>query len=191
MWIDLPSHWIWLLNLVGIPVIHLGISWVFTRVERENFPPDSFLFRSRTWEEGGAIYQTLFRIRSWKDWLPDAATWFNGFAKRKLGDRDPEYLHAFIGETCRSEAAHVVQFLAIHITLIWNPWPTSAVILILYSILSNLPCFLVQRFTRLRLRRLLAGVERRTKNTSPSTVSANTCSTTCDTPRTEHRNHTP
>lgn len=168
MLINLPSHWIWVLNMVAIPVIHLGISWVFTRMKRERFPPDSVFFRSRRWEKGGAVYQTLFWIRSWKDRLPDAATWFNGFAKRNLGDRDPEYLRAFIGETCRSEAAHAVQLSALLITLIWNPWPTSAVIMILYAILSNLPCLLVQRFTRLRLRRLLAGVESGRINASSS-----------------------
>jgi glycosyl-4,4'-diaponeurosporenoate acyltransferase len=159
MWVELPDLWIVILNVVGIPVIHLGISWVFTRMKRERFDPESFLFRSRKWEHAGAIYQNLFRIRAWKDLLPDAAPWFNGFAKRKLSDRDPEYLRAFIAETCRSEAAHYAQIPGILLTLIWNPWPVAAVVMIVYSILSNLPCLLLQRFTRIRLRRFLAEVE--------------------------------
>lgn len=159
MWLDLPNLWIVVLNLVGIPAIHLGVSWWFTKLDRSRFDPESWLFRERPTEQGGTVYQTLFRIRNWKGLLPDAAPWFDGFAKGKLADKDPAYLRAFIAETCRGEAAHYAQIPGILLTLIWNPWPVAACVMIVYAFASNLPCLLLQRFTRARLRSFLEEVE--------------------------------
>ncbi len=158
MWLELSNVWIVVLNALGIPAIHLGISWLFTKLDRERFDAASWLFRGRPIEEGGVIYQTLFRIRSWKHLLPDAAPWFDGFAKGKLADKDPAYLRAFIAETCRGEAAHYAQIPGILLTLIWNPWPVAAIVMIVYAFASNLPCLILQRFTRARLKKLLEEV---------------------------------
>lgn len=163
MWVDLSNLWIVILNVIGIPAIHLGISWLFTRLPRSQFRPDTFLLRERSWERGGGFYQKWFRIRQWKDYLPDAAPWFDGFAKGKLKDRDPEYLRQFIAETCRGELAHYAQIPGIWLTLIWNPWPVAAMVMIIYALLSNLPCILLQRFTRARLQGFLAEVEEDTR----------------------------
>ena len=158
MWLELSNLWIVVLNALGIPAIHLGISWLFTRLDRGRFDPESWLFCERPIEGGGAVYQTLFRIRSWTHLLPDAAPWFDGFAKGKLADKDPVYLRAFIAETCRGEAAHYAQIPGILLTLIWNPWPVAAIVMIVYAFASNLPCLILQRFTRARLRKFLEEV---------------------------------
>ena len=155
MWLDLPNFWIVICNLLAIPAIHLGISWWFTKLDRGCFDPDAWLYRERSWEEGGKVYQNLFRIRRWKHLLPDAAPWFAGFAKGRLGDKDRAHLHVFLVETCRGEAAHWAQIPGILLTLTWNPWPVAAAVMAAYAILSNLPCLLLQRFTRARLRRVL------------------------------------
>lgn len=158
MWLDLPNLWIVTLNVIGIPAIHLGISWLYTKMDRSRFDPASPFYRERSWERDGDFYQRLFRIRLWKAKLPDAASWFDGFAKRSLKERDPAYLQTFIAETCRGEAAHYAQILGLFLTLIWNPWPIAAGVMMVYALLSNLPCILLQRFTRARLRKLLAGL---------------------------------
>ncbi|MDF2377454.1 MAG: hypothetical protein P1U81_14525 [Verrucomicrobiales bacterium] len=160
MLLDLSNVWIVLLNVVGIPAIHLSISWIYTRMDRDRFDPQSALFRIRPPEAGGDLYQRLFRIRRWKHLLPDAAPWFDGFAKGKLGDKDPVYLRAFIAETCRGEAAHYAQIPGILLTLFWNPWPVAAIVMIVYAFLSNLPCLILQRFTRARLEGFLKEVNR-------------------------------
>ncbi|MEM9016791.1 MAG: hypothetical protein AAGC68_07235 [Verrucomicrobiota bacterium] len=159
MWLELSNLWIVILNVIAIPALHLGVSWIYTQMRRDRFKPDSFLFRERSWERGGHIYQRLFKIRKWKSRLPDAAPWFDGFAKGKLSDKDPTYLRAFITETCRGEAAHYAQIPALWLTLIWNPWPVAAIVMFVYAIVSNLPCLLLQRFTRARMREFLAEVE--------------------------------
>lgn len=156
MWLELSNLWIVILNVVAIPSIHFGISWWFTKLDRSRFDPDAWLFRQRRIEEGGTVYQTLFRIRRWKHLLPDAAPWFKGFAKGRLGDKNPAHLRVFIAETCRGEAAHYAQIPGILLTLLWNPWPVAAGVMIVYAFASNLPCILLQRFTRARLRRVVA-----------------------------------
>lgn len=161
MWIELPNVWIVVLNVLVVPSIHLGVSWWFTRMPQAAFDAGSFLFRQRKWENGGAFYHAVFRIRQWKRLLPDAAPWFNGFAKRNLNEKDPEYLRAFRKETCRGEAAHYTQAVVLMVTLVWNPWPVAAVVMAVYAVLSNLPCILIQRFTRCRLNHLLTGLEKR------------------------------
>lgn len=158
MWLELPNLWIVILNVLGIPAIHLGVSWGFTKLDRSWFDPASSLFREHRIEEGGTVYQTLFRVRRWKHLLPDAAPWFDGFAKGKLGDKDPAYLRAFIVETCRGEAAHYAQIPALLLTLVWNPWPVAAIVMTAYAVLSNLPCLILQRFTRARLRNYLTAL---------------------------------
>ncbi|NNE92238.1 MAG: hypothetical protein HKN23_11370 [Verrucomicrobiales bacterium] len=152
MFLELPKLWIVVLNVFGIPAIHLGVSWLFTRMPRRWFNPASPFFRERSCENGGRLYESVFKIRRWKRLLPDAAPWFDGFAKKNLRSVDPDYLRAFIAETCRGEAAHVAQVFALAgILLLWNPWPVAAIVMIVYAIFSNLPCILLQRHTRIRL----------------------------------------
>ncbi len=158
MLLELSNLWIVILNVIGIPAIHLGISLIFTRLKRGQFCPGSFLFRARPWEKNGVFYQRVFRIRQWKGLIPDASPWFDGFAKGSLRKKDPEYLRQFIQETCRGEAAHYAQVPGILLTLIWNPWPVAAIVMIFYAFLSNMPCILIQRFTRARMRHVLSGL---------------------------------
>lgn len=159
MWVEVPDIWIVVANILGIPLIHLGISWVYTRMDRSRFDPQSPLYLERAWENQGEFYEKFFRIRKWKHLLPDAAPWFDGFAKGKLSKKDPDYVRDFIDETCRSESAHYAQIPGILLTLIWNPWPVAACVMVVYAVLSNLPCILLQRFTRIRMKRLLAEIQ--------------------------------
>ncbi|MEM9280515.1 MAG: hypothetical protein AAGA96_01690 [Verrucomicrobiota bacterium] len=162
MWIELSNLWIVVLNLVAIPGIHFGLSWAYTRMPVHWFNPRSRWFREEAWEKEGAIYDSVFAIRKWKGLLPDAAPWFGGFAKGKLSDKDPDYIARFIIETCRGEAAHWAQVIGIWLTILWNPWPVAALVMLVYGVISNLPCLLLQRFTRARLRRLLSEITRET-----------------------------
>jgi glycosyl-4,4'-diaponeurosporenoate acyltransferase len=149
MWLELPYLWIGLLNAIGIPTAHLGISWVFTKMALAKFDPDRFPFQ-RLSGESRVAYDLLFRVRSWKHLLPDAGPWFGGFAKKSLHSSDNDSLKRFRAETCRSEAAHWAQVLTIAAFTIWTPWPWALVI-IAYAFASNLPCIILQRQNRLRL----------------------------------------
>ena len=149
------SVWVWVANILGWPLIHLTVSWVFMKLDSTCFDPNGFFFRERSWEQGGDFYLRAFSVKRWKSRLPDGAAWFaGGFAKKKLQRRDTTYLQRFILETCRGEAAHWVTMSLAPVFFIWNPLWASAVMLV-YAVLANAPCIIVQRYNRVGLRRLL------------------------------------
>lgn len=151
MFLDLSVPWIVALNVGLWPLIQLGLAWVFLRLPERWFEPPS-----RTWSgESAARYERLFRIKSWKDRLPDGAAWLGGgFAKKRLAGADPAYLHRFLRETRRGELCHLSAFLFVPPFALWNPW-WGMVVIVLYALAANLPCVLVQRYNRLRLQGLL------------------------------------
>lgn len=152
MFLELPKIWIAVLNVVMIPTIHLGVSWVFNQLPRSLFCSDSFWFSEKPGENSGRLYETVFGIRKWKNSVPDAGNWMPGGFSKNLQSTDPGYLRTFIQETCRGEAAHQFQlFGLLGILLIWNPWPVAAMVILVYAVVSNLPCILLQRHTRFRL----------------------------------------
>ena len=156
MLIELSIGWVIALNILAWAVIQLGLAWGFTQLAPERFDPASALARPRDWERRGRFYERVFFIKSWKDKLPDAASWFRGgFAKAQLGTASPELLKRFARETWRGELVHWIALLALPLFCVWNPWWAVGVNAA-YAIALNFPCLLVQRYNRARLWRLLA-----------------------------------
>ena len=154
MWLEVSKGWTAVLNGLGIPLAHLGLSWWFTRMPLGWFRADVWPFRPWPGESIG-VYDRFWQVKVWKGILPDAAPWFGGFSKQKLRSRDPGFLREFRSETCRSEAAHWAQLGVISGFVLWTPWPW-ALVLPVYALLSNLPCILLQRQNRMRLNRILS-----------------------------------
>jgi glycosyl-4,4'-diaponeurosporenoate acyltransferase len=142
-------------NVAAWLLIHMGFAWAGTRLPCRLFKAERGLFRIRGFERQGALYERTFRIRSWKDLLPDGARLFEGgFPKGRLARRDADYLRRFVLETRRGETVHWAVFLASGLFFLWNP-ANIAVWMILYAALANFPCILAQRYNRARLERLL------------------------------------
>ncbi len=155
------SIWVWIANIGLWPLIHLTVSYSFTRMKAESFDPYSILFKTRRWEMNGSFYQKFFFIKSWKSKLPDGAAWFAGaFPKKKLSSRSPEYLKRFLLETCRAEAAHWATFFCFPIFFIWNP-PWACAVMFGYAVFMNLPCIVVQRYNRIVLKKINRGASGR------------------------------
>ena len=151
MFIELPAAWLYGVNIGGILCAHLGLSWLATRLPSSFFERHRRLFATAAWE--ATCYERCLRVRAWKHLLPDAAGWFGGFPKKKLLASDPAYLLAYSRETCRGEFSHWCQMTVIAGFIAWTPWPALLIILA-YSLASNLPCIVNLRYTRLRLARL-------------------------------------
>ena len=153
--IELPMIWIVILNVVLWPVIQMALAWGFTRMPDSCFhPPASPAF------ETVRFYEDVLLIKQWKNLLPDGAKWIGGaFHKSQMRATDPAYLNRFIVETWRGELCHCGAFLFVPVFFLWNPWWGNCVILA-YAITANLPCIIAQRYNRIRLRHLLARMNR-------------------------------
>jgi glycosyl-4,4'-diaponeurosporenoate acyltransferase len=154
--IELSIVWVIVLNVVAWLVIQFGLAWALTQISPVRFNPNNFYARPKNWERDGRAYERVFAIKLWKDKLPDAASWFRGgFAKANLRAASLEFLERFLRETWRGEIVHWLALLALPIFCVWNPW-WAVLVNVAYAVAANLPCILVQRYNRARLRRLLA-----------------------------------
>lgn len=145
---------IWTANLLGWPLIHIGIGSVFVRMQPDHFTHDNWLTAPREWEHEGRVYRDLLSIRSWKHLLPDGAPWIGADAKKKIYRRDSAHLAQFQLETRRAEVAHWCMLCCLPVFFLWNP-PWACLVMTAYALAANLPCILAQRYNRLALNRVL------------------------------------
>ena len=66
----LSTFWTILIDVFAWLIIHMGVSYGVTQSKPEAFDSTGWLFRARQWEENGRIYETLLKVKSWKDRLP-------------------------------------------------------------------------------------------------------------------------
>ena len=154
MLVHLPTAITILIDIVAWLAIHMGVSYIMTRQPLTSFNTDAWLYRKRSWERDGRIYEVLFGLKSWKKRLPDGAAIFKGgFEKKRLKETNKEYLESFIKETCRAELTHWIVFLFGPLFFIWNLWWVG-VVMMLYAVIVNIPCIIAQRYNRIRLQRI-------------------------------------
>jgi glycosyl-4,4'-diaponeurosporenoate acyltransferase len=160
--IYLGTFWTITLDIFIWLVIHLGVVYVMTRFSNKVFNPPSWLFLPRSWEGEGRLYEKIFKIKKWKEYLPDGARVAKkrGFPKKRLQEKSPPYLDLFIRETCRAELTHWIIFLFAPFFILWNKIGVGF-IMILYALIENLPLILAQRYNRLRLQKILIKVNKR------------------------------
>ena len=155
--VDLPTGWTILLDIAVWFVIHMGVVLMMVSLPVSCFDPTAWLFRARAWEAGGRLYESVFRIRAWKEHLPDGAEWMRhgSFPKRRLERRGTPYLERFARETCRAEVTHLLTMLWAPAFFLWNPlW--VGWFMIGYATVENVPLVVAQRYNRLRIERVLA-----------------------------------
>lgn len=100
-------------------------------------------------------YERWLAIRRWKPWIPDAGNALpGGIRKASLARRDQAALQRLIGETRRAELVHWCLWPAWLLSARWLP-PTGVALNLLFATAFNLPCLLLQRYTRRRLQRTL------------------------------------
>ncbi|MGA2974196.1 MAG: glycosyl-4,4'-diaponeurosporenoate acyltransferase [Spirochaetia bacterium] len=151
-----PVGWNILLNAGAWFVIHVGASFFTSRLPLDSFDTAGWLYRTRSWELGGRLYERVFFIRGWKWMLPDGAAAFrSGFRKRHMTGRSPEYCRTFARETCRAELSHWLVFMLVPLFFLWDPW-WVAWPMVPYAVAVNAPCIMAQRYNRPRLAALAA-----------------------------------
>jgi glycosyl-4,4'-diaponeurosporenoate acyltransferase len=145
-------------NVLGWPMIQLTLAKLFLSLPVSFFAEDSWLTRERCLEKNGDSYRRFLVMQRWKGLLPDGASWLGGRPKKNVASRNSSELTSFAIETRRSEIAHWCMLLCTPIFYLWNP-PWACAVLTLYGIAANLPCILVQRANRIKVRRILHGAD--------------------------------
>ena len=146
-------------------ILYMGflgvVSYPVGRIISKRDPnPESFLFRERTWELGGKIYEKL-HIKSWQARIPDVSQVLHRWMPRKklhVGFT-AETVRMMIRETCTAEVVHGLLNLAgLWLLGFWRG-VGGIVMYLIYVLFGNLPFILVQRYNRPRLKMLLDHLE--------------------------------
>lgn len=148
-----------ILDCVAWLAFHLGIGHCFSKIPLRWLNPDLRFFQTFRWEKGGAIYQRLFRVRSWKHLIPDGIRLRpNNFSIKDTPATDAEYLQRWLRESIRSELLHWTMIIPGFFFFLWNSIKVGWA-MVTYAVVSNLIPVILQRFNRPRIRRLLARLE--------------------------------
>lgn len=144
-----------LTNILLMIFYHLAVLWLCKNINYKFFNPERLLYKAKNWEHNGRFYIKYLKIKKWKDYLPQYIS-KNGFSKRNLlsiTKLDTRYINNFILETCRAEWNHFVCCLYFLISFTINPMP-YALIFSIIPIAVNLPFIIIQRYNRIRLKKL-------------------------------------
>ena len=151
------------LNIVCIIFIHLFGSWMCLKLPRNCFEGNNVLFQTFGWEAEGKFYRFI-KVKEWKEFLPDGAKLFkSGFQKKRLKEKNEQYFSEFVLETKRAELTHYVSFLPLCFFFIWNPIE-AFLLIIIYGVLANAPCIIVQRYNRIRFGKIVRKIKQKKKS---------------------------
>lgn len=154
--IYLPSVWTVLLDIVIWYILHMGIVFIVLRIPAHRFHPNGVLFKQRHFEKDGLLYLKNLKIKQWKKYAPDGATFSKkkGFPKKNLKELSIDYFNRFFVETCRAETAHWILIGVAPLFFLWNRFWVGW-FMIGYAVVQNLPLIMIQRYNRIRFRRIL------------------------------------
>jgi glycosyl-4,4'-diaponeurosporenoate acyltransferase len=142
-------------DVVAWAVIGVVVGYGMHRVPLRRLDHDTWLTRARRFERGGRLYERI-GIRRWKDRTPELGGLFaDGVSKRSSGGRGR--LDRYAAETRRAEYTHWLVMAAGPFFVLWNPWYLSIAMLV-YAVVANLPCLMIQRYNRARIDRIAVRV---------------------------------
>lgn len=149
-----------LLDVAAWVLFHVSIGFCSSRIPAEWLDPNKRFYQSFSWEKGGKIYQCLFRVRSWKRFIPDGSRLYrNAFSLQTLRRLEPVYLERWLKESVRAELCHWLMIFPSGFFFLWNSTMVGWV-MVLYAALNNFFPIVMQRFNRPRIRRFLERFER-------------------------------
>jgi glycosyl-4,4'-diaponeurosporenoate acyltransferase len=152
----LPTFWTIVIDCIAWFVIHMGVVLFIIHVPSRFFNLEGWLYRIRRWEKSRDIYTKIFKIKKWKEYLPDGSKLlkYKSFPKKHLGGKNEPFFNSFLTETCRAELTHWIIMLFAPLFFLWNK-PGVGLIMVFYALIENLPLILAQRYNRIRLKRVL------------------------------------
>ncbi len=153
-----------LVDVAAWTIVGVGVGYGMHRVSLSRLDHDTWLTRPRAFERQGRAYERL-GIRRWKDRTPELGGLFaGGVSKRSSGGRSR--LDRFAAETRRAEYTHWLVMAAAPFFALWNPWFLT-VAMVVYALVANLPCLMIQRYNRARITRIAERVTVRSTRPDP------------------------
>lgn len=148
--IHFSTFWLIVVNTCAWVIVHFGVAYFSSRIGVAKFNPHNMLFKTRSWELNGRIYQNVFRVRRWKRLLPSGGKIFGLFSINDFHSSAQNYIRKWIVESCRAELTHWIAILPVLFFILWNP-VEAWIINIVYAFCANLPCIISQRYNRPRV----------------------------------------
>ena len=148
-----------LLDILSWIIFHLSIGFWSSTIRIERFNPSYWPFKLFDWENGGEIYNKIFKVKKWKKYIPSGAMLYKGaYEVKHLQEVTVESLKVWIRESCRSEFCHIIMIFPGFLFFLWN----SADVgwwMVIYAISNNLIPIVMQRYNRPRAQRYLKILE--------------------------------
>ena len=149
-----PFHTL-LIDIAAWIALHFGLGYLCNRIPIQKFNSNWRFFKSFVWEKNGAIYEKLFRVRSWKHLIPQGSRVYrDSFSLQHLKTSSPAYVSLWIKESIRAEFCHWIMIIPGFFFSLWNSM-TGEFWIMVYALVTNLVPIIMQRFNRPRFRILL------------------------------------
>lgn len=151
-------------DVLAWALIGVTVGYGMHRVPLRRLDHDTGLTRLRRFEREGRLYERM-GIRRWKDRTPELGGLFaGGVSKRSSGGRSR--LQRYAAETRRAEYTHWLVMAFGPVFVLWNPW-YLAIVMVVYGVVANLPCLVIQRYNRARIDRIADRVATRRARPEP------------------------
>lgn len=149
-----------LLDIVAWICFHLSIGYMCSRFPRAHFDPQKSWYLTKAWEEGGEIYQKLFRVKDWKRFIPSgAALYKKAYEVKNITSFSVTSVKTWLVESCRSEFCHWAMILPGFFFFLWNN-VEAGWWMVAYAVVNNMVPIIMQRYNRPRARKLLAHIQK-------------------------------
>lgn len=146
-------------NAIILMFFSAVISFICARMPEKRFSYNRWMFKERKWEKDGRIYENLFRVRSWKRFLPELSDFIKSILPKKyIKEYSISYLSKYLMESCRAEFTHWNIIASSFVFRLWNDFSGTIVVIIITAVL-NLPYIIIQRYNRPRIIKIMERME--------------------------------
>ncbi|WP_332298823.1 glycosyl-4,4'-diaponeurosporenoate acyltransferase [Mammaliicoccus sciuri] len=143
--------------------IYIALYWFITqmfivqiglRIRDKWLVRDFRYFKSGSLEQNGQLWQKLVKVKCWKDHLPDGQMIQSDIVSKSHYNQSSDItnIEKFVIETKRAELVHLLSILPIVVFI--KSKKSIKVINIVYVVIANVPCIIVQRYNRPKLQRI-------------------------------------
>lgn len=153
-----------ILNLLTFFLLSVIVTILSLIVPDYVFTKKSWILKERKWEQKGEFYQKYFKVRLWKNHLPELGDFIRGiFPKKKIMEFSDEYLRKYLFESRKSELTHWCIILSSLLFILWNE-PHEALLMFIIAAVINLPYIIIQRYNRPRIAEAIGIIDERKRH---------------------------